>query len=104
MRDDLRRTCSEIWIIGCSPEGHQPEVATRIFQGVQQPVCIVLAAKRLEKNASLPAKVHFRALPTGRREEKFAALGKIALGDAGWMDCPGGWRDPFLPAADAKPT
>jgi hypothetical protein len=33
MRDDLRRTCSDIWVIDCSPEGHQPEVATRIFQG-----------------------------------------------------------------------
>ena len=29
-----------------SPEGHQPEVATRLFQGVQHPVCIVLAARR----------------------------------------------------------
>ena len=40
MRDDLRRTCSEIWVVDCSPEGHQPNVPTRIFQGVQQPVCI----------------------------------------------------------------
>ena len=29
MRDDLRRTCSKIWVVNCSPEGHQPEVATR---------------------------------------------------------------------------
>src|SRR6185437_11579233 len=45
MRDDLRRSCREIWVIDCSPEGHQPDVPTRIFQGVQQPVCIVLAAR-----------------------------------------------------------
>ncbi len=45
MRDDLRRTCSDIWVIDCSPEGHQPDVPTRIFQGVQQPVCVVLAAR-----------------------------------------------------------
>ena len=25
MRDYLRRTCDDIWIIDCSPEGHQPE-------------------------------------------------------------------------------
>ena len=49
MRDDLRRTCSDIWVIDCSPEGHQPDVPTRIFQGVQQPVCIVLAARKLGK-------------------------------------------------------
>lgn len=33
MRSDLRRDCDEIWVIDCTPEGHQPEVATRIFQG-----------------------------------------------------------------------
>lgn len=99
MRDDLRRTCSEIWVVDCSPEGHQPEVATRIFQGVQQPVCIVLAARKLGKSAAEPAPVRFHALPKGRREEKFAALGKLSLNGANWVDCPSGWRDPFLPAA-----
>ena len=50
MRDDLRRSCQEIWVIDCSPEGHQPDVPTRIFQAVQQPVCIVLAARALGKD------------------------------------------------------
>jgi hypothetical protein len=99
MRDDLRRTCSEIWVVDCSPEGHQPEVATRIFQGVQQPVCIVLAARKLSKNAEAPAQVHFGMLPKGSREEKFTALSKLSLGGTDWVDCPSGWRDPFLPAA-----
>lgn len=99
MRDDLRRTCSEIWVIDCSPEGHQPEVATRIFQGVQQPVCIVLAARKLDKSGEEPATVRFRALPEGRREEKFKALEALSLGDPEWVYCPSAWRDPFLPAA-----
>jgi hypothetical protein len=99
MRDDLRRTCSEIWVIDCSPEGHQPEVATRIFQGVQQPVCIVLAARKLGKSADEPAPVRFRALPEGRREEKFAALATLSLGDRDWVNCPSGWRAAFLPEA-----
>jgi hypothetical protein len=97
MRDDLRRTCSDIWVIDCSPDGHQPEVRTRIFQGVQQPVCIVLAAKTLGKDKNVPAKVRFRALPKGKREEKFAALEKLTLDTGGWHDCPSGWRSPFLP-------
>lgn len=99
MRDDLRRTCSDIWVIDCSPEGHQPEVATRIFQGVQQPVCITLAARKLGKGDAEPARVRFRALPKGRREEKFAALATVLLNDPDWVDCPSGWREPFLPAA-----
>jgi hypothetical protein len=39
MRQQLRRQCQEIRVIDCSPEGQQPETATGIFQGVQQPVC-----------------------------------------------------------------
>jgi N-6 DNA Methylase len=92
MRDDLRRTCSEIWVIDCSPEGHQPEIATRIFQDVQQPVCIVLAARKLGKGADQSARARFRALAKGSREEKFAALNALSIDDSGWVDCPSGWR------------
>jgi hypothetical protein len=98
MRDDLRRSCDDIWVIDCSPEGHQPEVATRIFQGVQQPVCIVLAARKLGKSVDEPARVRFHALPEGRRKQKFTALAILSLVGTAWMECPKGWRDPFLPA------
>jgi predicted helicase len=99
MRDDLRRTCSAIWVIDCSPEGHQPDVPTRIFQGVQQPVCIVLAARKLGEDIQAPASVRFRALPEGRREAKFVALAELSLNDAQWVDCPTDWRGPFLAKA-----
>jgi hypothetical protein len=79
MREDLRKTCSEIWVVDCSPEGHQPDGPTRIFQGVQQPVCITLAARKLSKSDKQPAKVHFHTLPKGGQEEKFAALAKLSL-------------------------
>jgi hypothetical protein len=45
MRADLRRDTDEIWVIDCSPEGLQPPVASRVFQAVQRPVCIVLAVR-----------------------------------------------------------
>jgi hypothetical protein len=123
MRDYLRRTCDDIWVIDCSPEGHQPEVNTRIFQGVQQPVCIVLASRSIKKSVAadvrrlklpadqslltsaatdkgdVPAKVHFQSLPAGHRTEKFAALGQITIGGKAWVDCPTDWRAPFLPAS-----
>ncbi len=99
MRDDLRRSCSDIWVVDCSPDGHQPEVATRIFQGVQQPVCIVLAARRLGKTADDLARVHFHVLPKGRREEKFVALAALSISGDGWVNGASGWRDPFLPEA-----
>lgn len=99
MRESLRRQCDEIWVIDCSPEGHQPEVATRIFQGVQHPVCIVLASRSPANDSNQPAKVRFRSLAKGNRKEKFNELETIALDSTGWRDCPSGWRAPFLPSA-----
>ena len=99
MRDDLRRTTDEIWVVDCSPEGHQPAVSSRVFQGVQQPVCIVLAARTGKPDPTRPARVRYHALPVGKREDKFAALTTLALDGAGWTDCLEEWRAPFLPAA-----
>jgi hypothetical protein len=99
MRDYLRRTADAIWVIDCSPEGHQPDVPTRIFQGVQQPVCIVLVARSAKADPKTPAAVRFRALPEGRRETKFAALASLTLEGDGWTECPTDWRASFLPTA-----
>ena len=98
MRDYLRRTCEDIWVIDCSPEGFQPEVKTRIFEAVQQPVCMVLASRSSKKEAHLPAHVRFTSLPTGHRTEKFETLASIELDSGDWTDCPTDWRAPFLPA------
>jgi hypothetical protein len=97
MRSDLRRDCDEIWVIDCSPEGHQPEVATRIFQGVQQPVCIVIASRSPANDPAVPARARYLALGKGRREAKFAQLEKLTLDSKGWADCSKEWRAPFLP-------
>lgn len=99
MRDYLRRTCDDIWVIDCSPEGHQPDVPTRIFQAVQQPICIVLASRSPANDPATPARVWFHALPTGPRAEKFDALGELRLTASEWTECPGDWRAPFLPAS-----
>jgi hypothetical protein len=88
MRDDLRRTCSDIWVIDCSPEGHLPDVPTRIFQGVQQPVCIVLAARTLGKDGRNPRVCGFtccrrsggrKSLPRLRRCPSTPKTGPIVL-------------------------
>jgi hypothetical protein len=99
MRDYLRRTANNIWVIDCSPEGHQPEVPTRIFQGVQQPVCIVLVSRSTSKSSDTLASVKYVQLPEGRREVKFEALKKLSLKGRDWQDCPSTGRGPFLPAA-----
>ncbi len=102
MRADLRRDTDEIWIIDCSPEGHQPPVASRVFQAVQQPVCIVLAVRLAGCDPDAPARVRFRSLPVGTREDKFEAISAVTLDSGGWADCPSDWRDPFLPEATGE--
>jgi hypothetical protein len=97
MRADLRRDADEIWVIDCTPEGHQPPVATRIFEGVQQTVCIVMASRKSPDSPEGPAKVRFRALPEGSRRAKFQAMERISLDDDGWRDAQNEPRAPFLP-------
>ena len=99
MRADLRSDADEIWVIDCSPEGHQPAVRTRIFQGVQQPVCIVMALRNTDEGSSGPARVRYRALPVGHRDDKFRALGTIGLDDSGWTECSSESRASFFPRA-----
>ena len=104
MRDYLRRTCDDIWVIDCSPEGHQPEVNTRIFQGVQQPVCIVMVSRsaKVKSSSGTPAKVLFHSLPRGHRSEKFKALAELRIDSTAWIECPSAWRAPFLPQSQRE--
>lgn len=100
MRAHLRRWSDEIWVIDCSPEGHQPEVATRIFQGVQQPVCITIAM-RDGSTGTDPAPVNYTSV-AGRRDAKFAALAALPLSGPMWQRCGDEPRAPFRPAGDAE--
>lgn len=102
MRGDLRRDADEIWVIDCTPEGHQPPVASRIFDGVQQTVCIVMASRKRPDSPEGPARVRVRSLPEGPRKAKFTALAGIGLDDGGWVEAPTEPRAPFLPAAVAS--
>lgn len=52
MREYLRQSCDRIWVIDCSPEGHQPEVNTRILRGFNSPFVLFLpAALNISKKA-----------------------------------------------------
>lgn len=99
MRAELRRDADEIWVIDCSPEGHQPPVSTRIFQGVQQPVCIVMPLRRSDAGSAEPAHVRYRSLPAGCRDDKFKALAAITLDGPDWASCPSQERASFFPSA-----
>ena len=96
MRKHMRRWADAVWVIDCSPEGHQPEVATRVFPGVQQPLCITIAVRDGATGPEEPAPVKFTSV-AGTRADKFAALNTLELRGEGWAACPDGWHAPFLP-------
>ncbi|GGK91145.1 hypothetical protein Ppa06_58450 [Planomonospora parontospora subsp. parontospora] len=98
MREYLRRTADEGWIIDLSPEGHQPTVSTRVFPGVQQPLCIGIFARYGKGDRETPARIHYLSL-SGHRSDKFAALTAVTLEKTAWTDCATGWQDRLQPAA-----
>ena len=100
MRASLRQWCSEIWVVSLSPEGHQPNVPTRMFEGVQHEIAVVCAVRQLETDEN-PATVWFREVAPGTRSAKFAELETIGIdSDAAheWARCPHIERAPFKPA------
>lgn len=102
MRAWLRDTCDDVWVIDCSPEGHQPEATTRIFEGVQQPMCIMLASRSTKGDKIAPARVRFRALPSGNRLDKLNAMNGIKMHDEHWTDCPSDRYAQFRPISTGK--
>lgn len=100
MREYLRRTCSEGWIVDLTPEGQTPDVPTRVFPGVRQPLAIGLFLRGESTADDVPATVRYRSV-SGRQAEKFSALADIGLDDDGWRFARTTWQAPLTPAADS---
>jgi len=97
MRRWLREQADEIFVIDCSPEGHQPDVSTRIFPGVAQPLAITIVVRKGLTFKTSPAKV-WRTAVTGKSPEKLKELTKISLASDEWQECSSAWTSRFVPA------
>ena len=99
MRDYLRRTCDEGWIINLSPEGQRAPIASRVFPGVAQPLAIHIFVRRADtvRGPEHLAHVHYTEV-TGRRADKFRQLRDIQLDDGSWRDVHAESPLPFTPA------
>lgn len=98
MREYLRRTCTEGWIIDLTPERKQPPVSTRFFPGVQQELAVSLFVRRRGEDAETMAPVHYTALG-GSREDKLRQLRGLRIGGPGWSTARADPRAPFTPAS-----
>jgi predicted helicase len=100
MREYLRRTCSAGWIIDVSPEGIRPNVPTRVFAGVQQPLAIGIFVRDLNSSSNIPATIHHTKVE-GRKNEKYEALAELDIESGAWRQARSAWKAPFTPAADS---
>ncbi|MHA6694270.1 type ISP restriction/modification enzyme [Homoserinimonas sp. A520] len=98
MREYLRREADEGWIIDLTPEGQTPDVATRIFPGVRQPLAIGIFVRKSATDGGQPARIWFQSIG-GRQVAKFERLTSISL-SSGWMAARDGWTEPFTAAAE----
>ena len=99
MREYLRRHASDGWIIDLTPEGQTPDVPTRIFPGVRQPLSIGLFIRRPDTPLQRPATIRYRAVH-GSQADKFTALRSISLHDDKWRTARTDWTATLTPAAD----
>ncbi len=101
MREYLRRNASEGWIIDLTPEGQTPDIPTRIFPGVRQPLAIGLFVRTPLVSTDVPATIRYRSLE-GRQADKFASLAAVTLDDDGWREARTGWQAPLTPAVGER--
>jgi hypothetical protein len=98
MREYLRRTADEGWVIDVSPEKFRPPINTRVFRGVQHKLCIAVFARYGRPNPKTSAQIHYLAV-AGEQEEKFHQLAALSISDADWSNCGTGWQDLLIPSA-----
>ncbi|MET7734293.1 type ISP restriction/modification enzyme [Streptomyces sp. NPDC005402] len=100
MREYLRSTCSEGWIIDLTPERKkQPPISSRFFPGVQRELAVAIFVRHRDTKSKDIAPVHYTALH-GSRAEKAAQLRTLAIDGAGWRTVRSDWYAPFTPASE----
>jgi hypothetical protein len=96
MREYLRRTSDEGWIVDLSPEGHRPDIGTRIFPTNQHPICIGVFVRQGQPRPDVASTIRY-ATVSGSQGQKFERLTNLSLNDGEWLECQNGWHEPFAP-------
>lgn len=96
MREHMRRTFDELWIIDLEGDNLGARRTENVF-AIQNPVAIALGVRYGAPQPDESAVVRYARIE-GTREEKLAQLDDVVrLADLGWRDCPADWHSPFLP-------
>ena len=96
MREWMRRTFDELWIIDLEGDNLGARKTENVF-AIQTPVAIAVGVRFGEPSPDVPAAVHYSRIE-GTREEKLARLATIqGSADLDWSNCPTDWHSAFLP-------
>ncbi|MBA2557723.1 MAG: N-6 DNA methylase, partial [Chloroflexi bacterium] len=96
MREVMRRTFDELWIIDLEGDNLGARKTENVF-AIQTPVAIAVGVRYGHPRPESPAPVRYVRVQ-GTRDEKLAALDGIrGFAGVGWQDCPDEWGVPFLP-------
>lgn len=96
MRQVMRQTFDDMWIIDLEGDNHGPRKTENVFN-IQTPVAIAVGVRYGEADAGRPARTRYARLE-GTREEKLRSLeGVDGFDNLEWEDCFDGWMEPLLP-------
>ena len=96
MREAMRRTFDELWIIDLEGDSLGARKTENVF-AIRTPVAIAVGVRHAEPQPNQPAKVRYVRL-TGSADEKLARLDAVrGFADLDWQPCLEGWHEPLLP-------
>lgn len=96
MREHMRRTFDELWIIDLEGDNLGARRTENVFD-IQSPVAIAIGVRYGDPNPNEPATVWYTKV-VGTRGEKLQKLENIrCFEDVTWHECRGEWHAPFLP-------
>jgi hypothetical protein len=96
MREWMRRTFDELWIIDLGGDNLGARKTENVF-AIRTPVAIAIGVRYGKPNPDALAAVHYARID-GTREDKLARLAAIGhFADLDWSECPTDWHAALLP-------
>ena len=97
MREVMRRTFDELWIIDLGGDGLGTRQTPNVFN-IRTPVAIAIGVRATKPSPHTPARVRYALIDGPDRENKLAQLEAVAeFKGLEWRDCPNEWHKPFRP-------
>ena len=98
MRELMRRTFDELWIIDLEGDSLGARKSENVF-AIQTPVAIAIGVRVGPTQTATPATVHYTRL-AGTRAEKLATLDTVTtFATLPWRECLRDWQAPLLPTS-----